>query len=69
MMRTKDLWFASFLMLKGHEVSDFEPFADGRYFFHFEVSAEDWKKYKLEFHGSDVSRVKYCQERLRDLVN
>lgn len=67
---TKDLWFASFLMLKGYTVSNYEILSANKIkgIFYFDINLEDWTKYKLEFSESDISKVKYFQEQLKDLI-
>ena len=66
---TRDLWFASFLKLKGYEVKDFIRINEGKKGkFQFAISDTDWKELKLEFDKSDISKVKYFQEQLKDLV-
>jgi hypothetical protein len=65
---TTDLFFAAFLKMKGYELQDFEVISKGRGKFKFKISDEDYKKMKLEFLKSDISRLKQIIEELKDLV-
>ena len=66
MKHTKDLWFSSFLLLKGYSIYSFSVESNkGTYFFDIEES--EWLKLKLQFNESEVSRIKYLQEQLKDL--
>lgn len=66
--KTKDLWFASFLLLKGYDVFDYTKLSSNKGEYIFDISDEDWKKFKLEFNVSNISKVKYFQEKLKDLI-
>lgn len=66
---TTDLWFASYIMsVKGIPLQNYEITQPRRGKFMFAVSDEDWKKLKLEFHNSDISKCKHGQEKLKDLL-
>ena len=66
--KTRDLWFGAFLKFKGYKVSDF-TLLNKRGEFWFDISNEDWKKLKLEFDNSDISKMKWMLESLKDLIN
>lgn len=66
-MRTTDLWFAAFLIHKGHTLSDYTVVSRGKGEFCFDVSDAEWKKLKLEFNNSDLSKIKQVIEQLKDL--
>lgn len=67
-METRDLFFAAFLRLKGYEVSDFKMIDKRKAIYVFGISKEDYKKMKLEFMKSDISKIKQFQEELKDLI-
>lgn len=67
-MKTTDLWFAAFLKLKGYKIKDFIVISRGKGQYEFIISEELWKKEKLEFIQSDISRVKQIMEQLKDLL-
>lgn len=66
---TTDIWFASFLKLKGHKVKNFDVMTKSKGRFHFEISEEEWKKLKLEFDASDISKIKMHQIALKDMLH
>lgn len=69
MQKTTDIWFASFLQeIKGYQVHDFTVIKPGKGEFRFDLTEEQWKQFKLEFDHSDFSKLKYGQERLKDLI-
>ena len=68
MNTTTDLWFASFLKLKGYELSNFEIISKGKGRYIFKISVEDWKKMKMEFISNDISKLKQIMQELKDLV-
>ena len=66
---TKDLWFASFLKLRGYEVVDFDVEKDRRRgTFYFNIDDDTWKHLKLDFDKTDLSKIKYLQGQLKDLL-
>ena len=69
LQKTKDLWFASFLSIKGVEPIDYKLLPNNRGEYYYDVDIDEWKSYKLEFRDSTVSKVKYIQETLKDLVH
>lgn len=68
MKSTTDLWLASFLMLKGYKVADFKQKERGRGSFEFDIEEEQWKELKMEFSHSDVTKIKYFHEQLKDML-
>ena len=67
-MKTKDLFFASYLRLKGYKIKDFEVITRGKGVYEFDISESDWKVAKMEFLESDLSKAKQIMEELKDLV-
>lgn len=69
MKSTTDLWFASYIMsVKGIPLENFELINVRRGKFIFKVEESEWKKLKLDFHNSDISKCKHGQEKLKDLL-
>lgn len=68
MKATTDIWLASFLMLQGHTVSDFETIGKGKGKYFFKMSEDDWSSIKMDFHNSEVSKIKMNQISLKDLL-
>lgn len=64
---TTDLWFASFMVLNGHNVSGYESISRGKVRFEFSVDNATWKELKLKFNNSEASKLKQIQESLKDL--
>lgn len=68
--KTKDLWFASYLIeIAGYDILDYEEINAHKGVFYFDVSNKDWKNLKLEFDKSDLSKIKWRFEKLKDLIN
>jgi hypothetical protein len=67
-MRTTDIWFASFLQLKGYQLSNFSILNRGKGSFDFVISEEEWKTMHLAFNSSDISKIKQIQLSLKDLL-
>lgn len=67
-MRTTDIWFASFLQLKGYTLSNFSILNRGKGSFDFIISEEEWKNMHLAFNSSDISKIKQIQLSLKDLL-
>lgn len=65
---TTDIWLVSFLKLNGIELSDYKKQPNGRFVFEYNIDQKLWKKMKFEFLKSDVSKIKYAQEQLKDLI-
>jgi len=68
MKSTTDIWFASFLLIKGIELTSFEKTKPRKGEYRFNLPEEAWKKYKLEFFNSEFVKMRQAQERLKDLV-
>ena len=67
-MKTTDIWFASYLQVKGYTLSDFEIISRGKGKYEFDISADDWKSEKLTFSNSDISKLKMNFTGLKDLL-
>lgn len=67
-METTDIWFAAFLKFKGYELSNYEVITRGKGRYKFKISSEDYKKEKLEFIKSDISKIKQVMEEIKDLL-
>lgn len=66
---TTDIWFSSFLRMKGHDVKNFEVFSKNKGKFYFDVPEDEWKELRLAFDSSDISKIKLHQIALRDLLH
>jgi hypothetical protein len=66
---TTDIWFASFLKLKEYQVINFDVLPKSKGRFYFNISDEDWKKLKLEFDASAISKIKMHQIALKDMLH
>lgn len=67
-MKTTDIWFASFLQLKGVQLLNFSILSKGRGSFDFQLTEEEWRTFRLEFNNSDISKIKQIQLSLKDLL-
>lgn len=67
-METTDIWFAAFLKFKGYELANYEVITRGKGRYKFKISSEDYKKEKLEFIKSDISKIKQVMEEIKDLL-
>lgn len=65
---TSDIWFASFLKLQGFEVNNYEIMSKNKGKFFFIIEDDNWKKLKLRFDKSEISKIKLHQIALRDLL-
>lgn len=65
---TTDIWFASFLVIKGEKIASFEIIARGKGKFIFAIDGDKWREYKLEFNNSPFAQMKQVQESLKDLT-
>jgi len=66
---TTDIWFGSFLRMKGFNVKNYEVISKGRGKYFFDVEMELWKQLKLEFDSSEISKLKLHQIALKDLLH
>lgn len=67
-MKTTDIWFASFLQLKGFKLSNFDIISRGKGSFDFCINDKDWRLMRLEFNESEIAKVKQIQLSLKDLL-
>ena len=67
-MKTTDIWFASYLQFKGFQLIDFEVISRGRGKYDFKISPEQWKNEKLAYSNSETSRIKTNFTGLKDLL-
>ncbi len=67
-METTDIWFASYLQVKGFKLSDFTVMSRGKGSYKFDMTDEEWKKAKMDFSNSEVSKVKTSYSGLRDML-
>lgn len=62
-----DLWFCSFVIMKGFQLAQYDLIGKGKARYYFDMSETEWKELKLEFNNSDFSKFKQIQESLKDL--
>ena len=65
---TKDVWFSAYLQDLGHEIVAVNRITRGKAEYMFELSEEDWRKLKLDFHNSKLSKYKSLISKLKDLA-
>lgn len=68
MKSSTDLWYSAFLMMKNFKVEKYEVISRGKGRYFFNISDDDWIKYKLEFNNSDLIKYKTFIEQLKDLL-
>lgn len=64
---TTDIWFAAYLMIKGEKLANYKVISRGKVSCIFDLSDEQWQKYKLEFNNSDYIKFKTTVEQVKDL--
>lgn len=67
MNKTKDLWFCSFLRIKGYSITDYTK-DNNKVEFVFDIDNEQWKQLKIEFNSSEMSKVKWEIEKIKDMI-
>lgn len=67
-METTDIWFASWLHSRNYSIKDFNKLARNKGAYVFEISEDDWKKEKIAFSNSSISRIKSSYTAVRDLL-
>lgn len=67
MKNTTDIWFAAFLMIKGEKLSNYTVISRGKVSCSYELTDEQWQKYKLEFNNGDYAKFKIAVEQIKDL--
>ena len=65
---TSDIWFASFLMLRGYKINNYIVIGKGRVKCGFALSDAEWQTLKLEFNNSELIRYKALHEQIKDLA-
>ena len=66
---TTDIWFASFLRLNGHKVTNYEIISKNKGKFIFNLCEDSWKELRLKFDSSEISDIKLHQIALKDLLH
>lgn len=69
MKATTDVWFASYLKLRGFAIGTFEVIERNKGRFYFIISDAEWKRMKIEFDTSETSKIKQMQGALKDLLH
>lgn len=68
MKSSQDVWFISFLKLKGYEIHHYDVISRGKVKCYFDIPDEEWKNLKLEFNKSEISKYKTIIDGLKDLA-
>lgn len=68
MKQSTDVWFCAYLINKGLVIKEYSVIARGKISCRFDISDNDWQKYKLEFHNSEISKFKSIIDKLKDLA-
>lgn len=68
MKNSTDVWYIAFLISKGFEIKNYQIVNKGKVNCYFEIDDEAWKKIKLEFHSSEISKFKAIIEKIKDLA-
>jgi len=63
-----DLWFSAFLMSKDIKIAKYEVISRGKGRYFFDITDDEWTKYKLEFNNSGLIKYKTLIEQLKDLL-
>jgi hypothetical protein len=56
------------MAIKGINVQNYEVYQPRKGKFYFNVTEDEWKQLKLDFHNSELSQCKHAQEKLKDLL-
>ena len=67
MKKTTDLWLAGFIVLQGEAVADYKRIGPRKVEFTFDVSTEQWKKYRLQYLSSEFAKLNQEINKLREL--
>jgi len=62
-----DIWFTSYLMHKGHQITKFDKLGRGKVKCYFDLTDEQWAGFKLEFNNSELIKFKGLVEQVKDL--
>jgi len=63
-----DVWFISFLKIKGHSIANYDVIGRGKVKCYFDIDDEKWKNLKLEFNKSEISLYKSTIESIKDMA-
>lgn len=64
---SSDVWFVAFLMHNNVQIRTYEVFERGKVRCYFDLSDEQWQKYKLDFNESDLVKFKSLIQQIKDL--
>lgn len=68
MKTTTDIWFSAFLRLKGIALAKYEVIAKNKVKCFFNLTDEEWQKFRVEFNNSELSSYKTLIEQIKDLA-
>ena len=72
MKQTKDILFVAWLeVVKNEQFVEYNVIGHNRKIasFDFNISDDNWAKYKKEFYDSDTTKTRYVVQRIKDLIN
>ena len=67
MKKTTDLWLTTYIIMQGHPLADYNKIGPRKVEFGFDLSDDDWKKYKLQYLKSDYAKFEQEMAKLREL--
>ena len=67
MKTTTDLWLASYILMQGESLHDYKKLGHRKVEFVFNLGAEAWKNYKLQYLKSDFAKFEQEMSKLREL--
>jgi hypothetical protein len=67
MKESTDIWFISFLHIKGFKIESFKKIGHNRVTCSFNIDDEMWNTLKLEFNNSEVWKYKLTLNMVKDL--
>ena len=68
MKSTTDIGFVTFLDLEGHKLKDYVKDQNGIATFSFDISEEEWKLKKIEYHNSRDLKFKTRMQNIKNML-
>jgi len=62
-----DVWFSAYLKYRNFKLINYEVIKRGKARFEFEISSAEYKKMKIEFADSEISKIRSQIEELKNL--
>lgn len=67
-MKTKNIKFAAFLRYLKIHPCEVSKFSRGKAEYIYDISPEEWNKYKIDFNASSFLEYANCIEAIKDLA-